>query len=500
MAEDVKVSWRGAGSVNRVVADRYVIVGELGRGGMGVVWRADDRVIGRQVALKEIQVPPGGMERVLREARTAGRLNDPGVVTVYDVLTDRGSTFVVMELVEAPTLADIMAAQGPLASDRVATIGLALLSALEVAHAAGIVHRDVKPSNVMLLPGDRVKLADFGIARAMDDPGHTASGVLGSPGYMAPELFNGGFPGPASDLWALGATLFHAVEGHGPFHRDTTAATLHAIMYEEPRLRLCRPPLADVIMGLLVADPYQRWLPAQVRQVLSGGPPLTPTRPVDPWEGEPKPGRRKAFLIGGAAAAAVAAAATSAVLLANSGQQDGIASAAAVNSTTAATTTTTAAPTTTTAATSTTTTKTTKTTTTTSKPPLALVALTRYANAKGFHYSGTPKVAAPAGFHPEGPLGSLLAKAEPGAVKFYSCKMKTTDDHFSSLDQTGKCEGETTLALLGYVYENKPAGVVTTALYRCNSGGSHFDSVIANCENPKVVKEGPLGFLVSASG
>jgi serine/threonine protein kinase len=504
MAEDVKVSWRGADGVNRVVADRYVIVGELGRGGMGVVWRADDRVIGRQVALKEIQVPPGGMDRVLREARTAGRLNDPGVVTVFDVLTDGGSTFVVMELVEAPTLADIMAAQGPLDPDRVANIGLALLSALEVAHAAGIVHRDVKPSNVMLLPGDRVKLADFGIARAMDDPGQTGSGVLGSPGYLAPELFNGGFPSPASDLWALGATLFHAVEGRGPFHRDTTAATLHAIMYEEPRLGLCQGPLADVIMGLLTPDPYQRWTPAQVRQVLSGGPRLAATRPVDPWQEEPKPGRRKALLIGGAAAAVVAVATTSAVLLTNSGPQDGVASAAAISSTTSATITTTLAPTTTahttTTTTRTTTSTTTATTTTTAKPPLALVVLTRYHSAKGWHFSGTPKVAVPAGFTAEAPLGSLLAKAEPDTAKFYACKMKTTDDHFSSLDQTGKCEGQTTVALLGYVYLNKPTGVVAAPLYRCNSGASHFDSLKANCEGAKNVKEGPLGFLVSAAG
>ena len=506
MAEDVKVSWRGVDSVNRVVADRYVIVGELGRGGMGVVWRADDRVIGRQVALKEIQVPPGGMDRVLREARTAGRLNDPGVVTVFDVLTDRGSTFVVMELVEAPTLADIMAAQGPLDPDRVANIGLALLSALQVAHAAGIVHRDVKPSNVMLLPGDRVKLADFGIARAMDDPGHTASGVLGSPGYMAPELFNGGYPSPASDLWALGATLFHAVEGRGPFHRDTTAATLHAIMYEEPQLRLCQGPVADVIMGLLTADPYQRWTPEQVRQVLSGGPPPVATRPVDPWQEEPKPGRRKALLIGGAAAAVVVVATTSAVLLTNSGQQDGVASAAALNSTTSATTITSIAPTTTAKHTTTTTTHTTTTTTTTAAttttvaPPLALVVLTRYHSPKGFHFSGTPKVTVPAGFTAEAPLGSLLAKAEPDAVKFYACKMKTTDDHFSSLDQTGKCEGQTMVALLGYVYQDKPTGLVTVPLYRCNSGASHFDSLKANCEGAKNVKEGPLGFLVSAAG
>jgi len=244
MAEDVKVSWRGFDSVNRVVADRYVIVGELGRGGMGVVWRADDRVIGRQVALKEIQASGGP------DARTAAGLDDPGVVTVYDVLTDRDSTFVVMELVEAPTLADIMAAQGPLAADRVATIGLALLAALEVAHGAGIVHGDVKPGNVMLLPGDRVKLADFGIARAMDDPG-----------YQAPELVDGGMPSPASDLWSLGATLCHAVEGRAPSHRD-----------EEVRLQLCPGPLAGVIHGLLSQDPGRRWTPTEVRQALSGRP------------------------------------------------------------------------------------------------------------------------------------------------------------------------------------------------------------------------------------
>jgi serine/threonine protein kinase len=240
MAEDVKVSWRGFDSVNRVVADRYVIVGELGRGRMGMVWRADDRVIGRQVALKEIPAPPTGVD---------ARLDDPGVVTVYDVLTDGDATFLVMELVEAPTLADIMAAQGPLAAARVANIGLALLAALEVAHTAGIVHRDVKPGNVMLLPGDRVKLADFGIARATDS------------GYLAPELGDGGFPGAASDLWALGATLFHAVEGRAPFQRD-----------EQPRLQLCEGPLADVILGLLVQDPDQRWTPTEVRQALSGDP------------------------------------------------------------------------------------------------------------------------------------------------------------------------------------------------------------------------------------
>ncbi|MCE7011361.1 serine/threonine protein kinase [Kibdelosporangium philippinense] len=245
---------------------------------MGVVWRADDQVIGRQVALKELPPPQGVsgnersvyLERVLREARTAGRLNDPAVVTVYDVVSENGATFIVMELVEAPTLADIIAAEGPMAADRVASIGRQVLGALETAHAAGIVHRDVKPSNIMVMPNDRVKLADFGIARAMDDPNLTMTGgIMGSPGYMAPELFSGSQPSPASDLWALGATLFHAVEGRSPFSRETTAATMHAIMYDDPQLTRCQGPLLQVILGLLTQSPESRLTVAGTRELLS---------------------------------------------------------------------------------------------------------------------------------------------------------------------------------------------------------------------------------------
>ncbi|WP_217279973.1 serine/threonine-protein kinase [Kibdelosporangium persicum] len=245
---------------------------------MGVVWRADDQVIGRQVALKELPPPQGisgkdravYLERVLREARTAGRLNDPAVVTVFDVVTENGTTFIVMELVEAPTLADVIAAEGPMRADRVASIGLQVLGALQTAHAAGIVHRDVKPSNIMVLPGDRVKLADFGIARAMDDPNLTMTGgIMGSPGYMAPELFAGSQPSPATDLWALGATLFHAVEGRSPFSRETTAATMHAIMYDDPRLTRCEGPLAQAIMGLLAQPAETRLTVAGAREMLS---------------------------------------------------------------------------------------------------------------------------------------------------------------------------------------------------------------------------------------
>nr|CEL23529.1 serine/threonine protein kinase [Kibdelosporangium sp. MJ126-NF4] len=271
-----------------MVAGRYAIRDELGRGGMGVVWRADDQVIGRQVALKELPPPQGlsgdsksvYLERVLREARTAGRLNDPAVVTVFDVVSENGTTYIVMELVEAPTLADVIAAEGPIPAERVASIGLQVLGALETAHAAGIVHRDVKPSNIMV-SGDRAKLADFGIARAMDDPNLTMTGgIMGSPGYMAPELFSGSQPSPATDLWALGATLFHAVEGRSPFSRETTAATMHAIMYDDPQLTRVQGPLAQLIMGLL-AQPAETRLTADGARALLSSPISDRTQVVD---------------------------------------------------------------------------------------------------------------------------------------------------------------------------------------------------------------------------
>src|SRR5205807_5196299 len=145
------------------------------------------------------------------------------------------------------TLAEEIA-RGALSEQRATELGLQVLSALRTAHAAGIVHRDIKPSNIMVLPGDRVKLTDFGIAQAVDDPSLTATGgIMGSPGYMAPELFHGDPPSPATDLWSLGATLFHVVEGRAPFQRDSTAATMHAIMYDDPRLHRCTGPLAAVI-------------------------------------------------------------------------------------------------------------------------------------------------------------------------------------------------------------------------------------------------------------
>ncbi|MBE1502570.1 tRNA A-37 threonylcarbamoyl transferase component Bud32 [Amycolatopsis lexingtonensis] len=269
----------------RVVAGRYLLLGELGRGGMGVVWRAQDQVIGRPVAVKELRLPDAESaavfsERALREVRTGGRLNDPAVVTVYDVVTDGGTTFIVMELVEAPSLADLVRQRGPMPAAQAAQVGERVLAALQAAHAAGIVHRDVKPANILVAPDGRVKLTDFGIAHAIDDPRLTTSGmIVGSPAFMAPERVEGREALPASDLWSLGATLFFAVEGSIPFERATTAATLHAIMTEIPYLTRGRGPIAAAILGLLVANPDARLSAAQAQNLLTTAQGVRPTPP-----------------------------------------------------------------------------------------------------------------------------------------------------------------------------------------------------------------------------
>ncbi len=275
----------------RVVGGRYVVLAELGRGGMGIVWRAEDRVMGRHVAVKELHLPDGlapadrllFRERLLREARTAGRLDDPGIVTVYDVVTDNGVDHIVMELIEARTLDDVVTATGPLDERTVADLGRQLLSALRVAHESGVVHRDVKPSNVMLAPGGRVKLTDFGIALAADDLRLTGP-LVGSPGYVSPERLDGVAAAPAADQWAVGATLYFALAGQGPFQRDTTAATISAVRRAEPPQVRTRGPLGSVIAGLLQKDPQARLSGMQAGALLaSGTAPDTPAPPRQPW-------------------------------------------------------------------------------------------------------------------------------------------------------------------------------------------------------------------------
>jgi serine/threonine protein kinase len=250
-----------------VVADRYLLQAQLGRGGMGVVWRAHDTVLGRAVAVKEVELPAALPEterraaeaRVMWGARAAARLNHPGTVTVYDVVHDQGHTFVVMELVGAPTLAELVGAGGPLPPRRVAEIGGQLAGVLEAAHAAGIVHRDIKPGNVMVPEDGGVKLADFGVASLQGDPQLTATGlVLGSPAYMAPEQASGQPSGPPADFWALGATLFYAVEGEPPFDTGALVPTLAAVINEDPRPLRRAGQLAPVIKALLAKDPAAR--------------------------------------------------------------------------------------------------------------------------------------------------------------------------------------------------------------------------------------------------
>jgi hypothetical protein len=260
----------------RRVANRYELEEELGHGGMGVVWRATDTLLARQVALKEVDLPRGGdaaereglRARVSREARAAARLSHPGVVTVYDIAHDGGQDFIVMELVSAPTLEELVRSEGPLPPERAARLGLGLLDALEAAHRAGIVHRDLKPKNVMVREDGATKLADFGIASVQGDPRLTATGlVVGSPAYMAPEQVEAEPVSPATDLWALGATLWFAVEGQPPFGGGEFQ-TLSAIVNGQPRRPQRLGILAPVLARLLVKDPTSRATPSQLRPLL----------------------------------------------------------------------------------------------------------------------------------------------------------------------------------------------------------------------------------------
>jgi eukaryotic-like serine/threonine-protein kinase len=284
------------GPQQRIVAGRYAVGEVLGRGGMGTVWLATDKVLQRRVALKEItfsihltdEEREILRERTMREARAAARLDHPCVTSVFDVVEEDGHPWLVMEHVAARSLQDVVEEQGPLPPPVVARIGLDVLAALEAAHGEGIVHRDVKPANVLVGSDGRARLTDFGIATTTGDSSLTTQGALiGSPSYMAPERVAGGQPAGSVDLWSLGATLYTAVEGRLAFDRGDPVATLMAVATEPPAPPRLAGPLTPVLMGLLTKDPVRRATPAQARRdlqaVASGaGPAWTPGPPPAP--------------------------------------------------------------------------------------------------------------------------------------------------------------------------------------------------------------------------
>lgn len=252
----------------RVLSGRYRLLELLGRGGMGTVWKADDTEAERSVVVKEIRLQPDLddderellAQRAMREARAIGRLNrHPNVVELYDVVRDGGVPWLVLELVESRSLADVVESDGPLPPLRVAEIGVEMLAALRAAHAAGVVHRDVKPGNVLLGEDGRVVLTDFGLATVRGDPALTLTGmIIGSPAYIAPERGRGGRVRPESDLWSLGATLYLAVEGRTPYDRRRSRALVADGTAGAPEPMARADVLSPVLLGLLTSDPDER--------------------------------------------------------------------------------------------------------------------------------------------------------------------------------------------------------------------------------------------------
>ncbi|MFI0897438.1 serine/threonine-protein kinase [Streptomyces sp. NPDC020983] len=288
----------GAGGGPRLLGGRYRLLERLGYGGMGTVWRAHDEVVDRDVAVKEPRMPDhmtGAQRetahlRMQREARAAARIDHPSVVTVHDVVVEDGRPWIVMELVRGRSLAEVLA-EGTVPPREAARIGLAVLGALSAAHEAGVLHRDVKPANILLGRHDRVVLTDFGIAQVEGEEPLTETGAfIGSPEYIAPERVLGHRPGPESDLWSLGVVLYQAVEGVSPFRRQATPSTFQAVLLADLPAPRQAGPLAGAVLGLLRKEPAARTTAAraadELRAVLD--PPRVPAPPAGP-EREPAP-------------------------------------------------------------------------------------------------------------------------------------------------------------------------------------------------------------------
>ncbi|WP_328378288.1 protein kinase [Streptomyces sp. NBC_01020] len=262
----------------RLLAGRYRLGGVLGKGGMGTVWRAVDETLGRTVAVKELRFPSAIDEdekrrlvtRTLREAKAIARIRNNGAVTVYDVVDEDDRPWIVMELVEGCSLAELVREKGVLTPVRAAEVGLAILDVLRLAHREGILHRDVKPSNVLIAEDGRVVLTDFGIAQVEGDPSVTSTGMLvGAPSYISPERARGHKPGPPADLWSLGGLLYASTEGVPPYDKGSAIATLTAVMTEPVDPPKNAGALSEVIYGLLAKDPDQRLDDAGARRLLN---------------------------------------------------------------------------------------------------------------------------------------------------------------------------------------------------------------------------------------
>lgn len=273
-----------------LVTDRYDVVELIGQGGMGRVWKARDRMLQRDVAIKEIVPPPGLTNearqelriRSLREARAIAQLDHVNVVRVFDVLLSAdGDPQIVMEYVPSRSLHDTITTDGPIPPVRAAEIGLAVLGALRAAHRAGIMHRDVKPANILVGADDRIVLTDFGLATAVEDVNLTLSGVvLGSPAYVSPERAMRGTVGPEGDFWSLGASLYAAVEGQSPYARPSSLMSLTALVTEPPPAARRAGPLAPVLAGLLRKDPAERMDADAAEQLLRAALDGTPRPPI----------------------------------------------------------------------------------------------------------------------------------------------------------------------------------------------------------------------------
>ncbi|WP_320779200.1 serine/threonine-protein kinase [Streptomyces sp. CRN 30] len=318
------------GAGGRVIAGRYRLQSRLGRGGMGVVWSATDELLGRRVAVKELphdeslSVAEARLrrDRTLREARAVAQLSHPHIIVVHDVVEDDERPYIVMELVAGGSLADRIARYGPVDHPAAARIGLALLGALRTAHEAGVLHRDVKPSNVLVADGGRIVLTDFGVAQVPGATTLTESGTfVGSPEYTAPEGMSGGVAGPESDLWSLGALLCEILSGASPFRRESLGGILHAVVMAEIQPPPEAGPLLPVITGLLERDPTRRLNATESERLLQAY--LTTGRTPAPDGGRRRFSRRAVLTAALLVAAAAGAGLTATALLVDGGGDGG---------------------------------------------------------------------------------------------------------------------------------------------------------------------------------